>query len=243
MSQRAHRPLKRVTPAVRLGAALTLVGAAVLMAGALVGGLARMGVSVGAAPDVLIQHHGPLMVGAFFGAVISTERAVAVRSLWSFLAPVSAVAGGVALVAFDAPLAASLLFSLSGVVLVGVFAHLLRRRYEAFTLAMGLGAACFAAGSVLWALGVPLSEVIGWWACFLVLTIAGERLELSRFILEERSYGVFWAGFAACGAGLVLSFASFAHGVRLVGTGFLLLAWWLARNDVARSTIRRAGAT
>lgn len=241
-NRQAQKPLRSITPAVRLGAALVLVGAAALMAGALVGGLERMGVAVGGAPSVLVYHHGPLMVGAFFGAVISMERAVALRAAWSFLAPVTAVAGGIAIVAFEAPFAASLLFLASGLCLIAVFIHLLRRRFEPFTLAMGVGALCFAAGSGLWVLEAPLSEVVPWWASFLVLTIAGERLELSRFRAQTQSRRGFWAGFVLSGAGLTATLLAFDVGVRLLGAGFVFLAVWLAFNDIARATIHRRGA-
>ncbi len=242
MNRRPRKPLGKVTPVLRVVAVMTLVGAALLMAAAVFGGLSRMGVSLGATPSVLVHHHGPLMVSAFFGAVISMERAVAVRSAWSYLPPVAAVLGGLSLVALSDMRLGSVLFAVAGFALVGVFAHLLSRRWEPFTMAMGLGAVAWAVGNLCWALGVPISEVVPWWAGFLVLTIAGERLELSRFRAATRSRWPFWAGFGITAAGLIISLFAFDIGVRVVGVGFLVLAAWLAKNDVGRSTIRMSGA-
>ena len=56
------------------------------------------------------------------------------------------------------------------------------RQRELFTLTLALGAACWTAGNLLWLDGHPVYEVVPWWIAFLVLTIAGERLELSRFL-------------------------------------------------------------
>ncbi|TXD37122.1 hypothetical protein FRC98_10325 [Lujinxingia vulgaris] len=247
MTRPSQSVLGPVTRAFRGVIVVALMGAAMLMVAAILGGLARMGVvlpgSVGRAlPEVLVHHHGPLMVSAFFGTVISMERAVAVRTAWSYVAPVAAVSGGVALVALSDAGLAAVLFSLAAAALVGVFAVLLSRRFESFTLAMALGAVAWAAGNVAWMSGVPVSEVVPFWASFLVLTIVGERLELSRFRGGERSHAPFWAGFGVAVAGLVASLVVFDVGMRLLGGGFIMLAAWLVRHDIARSTIRLPGA-
>ena len=45
---------------------------------------------------------------------------------------------------------------------------------------MASGAVALLVGTLLWALGRPIFEASTWWAGFLILVIAGERLELSR---------------------------------------------------------------
>ncbi len=94
MSTRPNRPLRHISTGQRVTAVASVMAAAFLLAGAIIGGLARMGVSVGLDHHALIAQHGPLMVSAFFGAVISLERAVAIRHPWALSAPVFAVAGG-----------------------------------------------------------------------------------------------------------------------------------------------------
>ena len=85
---RMARPLARL-PLLVLGfvSLATGVGA----------GLARLGVSVPDVAAAAAASHGPLMVGGFFGVVISLERAVAIGRPWAYLAPLLAArtrAGG-----------------------------------------------------------------------------------------------------------------------------------------------------
>jgi hypothetical protein len=49
-----------------------------------------------------------------------------------------------------------------------------------FTLVPVIAAACWGTGTLAWMLGYGMRDVAGWWLAFLVLTIAAERLELSR---------------------------------------------------------------
>jgi len=66
------------------------------------------GPRVVAAPPAGIAWHGALMASAFFGTLISLERAVALGRLWAYAAPLACGAGGVALVG-DAAACPSLL--------------------------------------------------------------------------------------------------------------------------------------
>ena len=45
---------------------------------------------------------------------------------------------------------------------------------------MGAGALAWFVGNVLWSAGVPIHRTVSWFGAFLLLTIVGERLELSR---------------------------------------------------------------
>jgi hypothetical protein len=87
-----------------------------------------------------------------------------------------------------------------------------------------------------------------------VLTITGERLELSRITGTSRRGRLWFAGAAALfAAGLVASLAvgpdaaapgePVPAGIRVTGAGLIALAAWLARYDVARRTIRGRGVT
>lgn len=235
------KSLGKFSPIFRRVAVINLVGAAALMIAALFGGLFRMGALPGTAPKNLVLFHGPLMVSAFFGAVISMERAVAVRRPFAFIAPIASVLGGLALIIAPRSPAGPLLFTVAGVTLIAVFAHLLNRQFEGFTLVMALGAVSFAIGNLSWALGLDLVQIIPWWASFLVLTIAGERLELSRFRAEQRSHNLYWLATALILVALILSLLQADPGARILGGSYLLLAGWLSRNDIARATIRLKG--
>jgi hypothetical protein len=57
---------------------------------------------------------------------------------------------------------------------------------------MGLGALVWLLGNVLWLAGRSIPHVALWWTGFLVLTIIGERLELSRLLrLSQADYAAF----------------------------------------------------
>ena len=60
----------------------------VSLAAGVAGGLARL--SAFEVPASAIALHGPLMVSAFFGTVISLERAAALGRLWPYAAPLCA---------------------------------------------------------------------------------------------------------------------------------------------------------
>ena len=69
-----------------------------------------------------------------------------------------------------------------GAVLVAASAAIFVRQYALFTFTLVAGALCWCLGSALWAAGAAVHDVVAWWLAFLILTIAGERLELSRFM-------------------------------------------------------------
>jgi len=77
---------------------------------------------------------------------------------------------------------------------------------------------------------------------FLVLTIVGERLELSRLLrLRRTASTLFIAASALFMGGLIVSLVAYAAGVRVAGLGMLALAAWLARYDIARRRLKAGG--
>ena len=90
--------------------------------------------------------------------------------------------------------------------------------------------------------GWPVYSIVLWWIGFLVLTIAGERLELSRVLRLSRVSRIAFLG--AVGlflAGLVLSVIALPAGGRLAGVGMTALALWLLVYDLARRNVKQAG--
>ncbi|MFZ2651052.1 MAG: hypothetical protein WA210_13200 [Burkholderiaceae bacterium] len=83
-----------------------------------------------------------------------------------------------------------------------------------------------------------------WWLAFLVLTIAGERLELTRFLPPSAlARRVFAALLVACIAGLAGATRGLPWGGLLFALFLLGLALWLLRQDIARRTVRSRGLT
>ena len=218
-----------------------LLGFAALFAGA-GAGLARLGYTMpGAIADVAALH-GPLMICGFFGVVIALERAVAIGRAWAYAAPALAGVGSVLVLFGAAPIAAW--FYLGGsLVLLTASLDVWRRQRALFTFTIALAAACWAAGVAAWVGGAPVHSVVPWWLAFLILTIAGERLELSRFMPPSpRAQQVFGVLLAIVVLAMLAS-ARWPWAVRGFGVGLVGLACWLLKQDIARRTVRQRGLT
>lgn len=221
--------------------ALPLALGFVSLLAALAGGLVRLGAPV-PAPASAVVWHGPLMVAGFLGTLIGVERAVALGARWAWGAPLATGLGALAVIASDAAPAARIAIAIGALLLVAILAAGLLRRPTSWGAVQTLGAAALAASCAGWAAGASVPAVAPGFAAFLVLTIGGERLELSRVASPPRAA---WAAFGACvaalAAGLALSPWQPQAGARVQGAAWLALALWLARFDLARRNLRRAG--
>jgi hypothetical protein len=187
------------------------------------------------------EAHGPLMIVGFLGTVIGLERAVALKKGWVYGSPLFAVLSAIAQL-FRWPEGWSQTFAvISSGILFAIFFSLWWRQHESYLVIIGLGALLWLIGNSLWLVEYPYFIVAGWWAGFLVLTIAGERLELSRFrslprgtrLLLFFAIGVFVLG---------LSRISVSEpGSRVAGAGLMAIALWLLRWDIAWRTIHIPG--
>ena len=219
---------------------LLMLGFVGLIAGA-GAGLARLGWGMPALLASAAALHGPLMICGFFGVVIALERAVAIGRGWAYLGPLLAGLGGAAAVHAALAPAAWLFLAGSGV-LLAASVDVMRRQTALFTFTMVLGAACWVAGNALWLAGWAVHQVVPCWLAFLVLTIAGERLELSRLLppspMATRVFALLLLVSVAGLAGL-----RSAWGPPLFAAGLLGLALWLIKQDLARRTVRGRGLT
>ncbi len=222
---------------------LLLLGGISLLFG-LAAGEGRLGWEMPARAYDLAALHGPLMICAFFGTVIGLERAVALNRAWGYLAPLLSGAGGAAMIAGLATDVAAVAVLAASVVFCTMAAVVVFKQRALFTVVMGLGGLSWLAGNIGWLAGVDVPDLVPLWACFLVLTIAGERLELSRFLPPAPDRAVTApVPLALLPLAAVLELAGFAWAGRLFGLGLLLLALWLVRHDIARRTIRQTGLT
>ena len=192
-------------------------------------------------PDFWLAH-GPLMVSGFVGTLIAVERAVAIGKRWGYGAPTLTAAGALVLVA--SPLwVGPLLIVLGSAVLAALFAVILHRQPNPSTAAMLLGAAAWVVGNALWLASYPdldLDAVILWWMAFLVLIIAGERLELSRVLRLPRGANVAFLLLAdAFVVGAAWTVFDLGAGSVLAGVAMVGLSAWLLRFDIARIQIRQ----
>ncbi len=206
--------------------------------GGVLAGLARLGWEVPTPAAQAAGVHGPLMIAAFFGTVISLERAVAIGQDWAYLAPLAAGSGGLALLA-GAPLPVGQgLGLIAAVGLIAASSVAWSRQKAVFTIVLGVGAACWLAGNLVWLLGGDVGAAVPWWLLFLVLTIAGERLELTRFLPTPPLARQLFIAIV----GILLGAAALGSD-RLLAGGLIALAGWLLRYDIARRNIGNTGLT
>ena len=228
--------------------------AVVILLGGLWDGLMYMGLPLPAGSGTMSQDHGQLMVLGFLGTLISLERAVALGKTWGYLAPAAAGTGGLAIIAGAPGNVGEALICGGGLVLIAIFAVVYRIQPALHNAVLASGAVCWVVAAVLWLAGWDIAKFVPWLAGFLVLTITGERLELSRMTGTSRLGRLLFAGAAGLfGAGLIASLAAgpaaavpgeaVPPGIRVTGAGLIALALWLARYDIARRTIRGRGVT
>lgn len=218
--------------------ALLALAAASLVA-AVLGGLARLGVSI--AVPTAAANHGVLMTGGFLGCVISLERAIALGRPYAYAAPLAAGLGAALLLAGFR--GAGLVVSLAApVVLLAVGIDLVRRQPLTHIVLLVVASSCWLAGDAFLLAGAQPDVCAAWWFAFLVLTIAAERLEMTR--LARRAPAAAWLFGAAvvlvlCGA-LLQSWRMDVGGV-VFAAGLVAVAAWCAAFDVARRTVRTGG--
>jgi hypothetical protein len=182
------------------------------------------------------------MVSAFLGTLIGLERAAALGKKWTYGAPLFAAAGALAALFLPPSPIAPALFTAGSGFLVAIFISLYRLRPANFFMVIGAGAFLWLVGNLLWAAALPLHRVAPWWIGFLVLTIAGERLELARLLrLSRWTFAMLSIGVALLLCGLIISLAFFAPGIRIAGAGLFGIGLWLSRYDMARRTIAERG--
>jgi hypothetical protein len=205
---------------------------------ALWAGLIRIGWALPSFPNLSVAH-GPLMVSGFLGVLIPLERAVAIRQKWMFAVPAVAGLGWIALLLV--PSLGGILLTASSFGALLILGVMVRREPHLHTITMFTGMLAWVFGNILWMLGSPIFQIVYLWIAFLVLTIGGERLELSRVLrpapVQLRNFGVI---IAALAVGAILCLFSLSWGTRLTGFSMLALSLWFLRNDLATRTIRHS---
>lgn len=194
-------------------------------------------VSAARLPDV----HGMLLVLGFVGTLISLERAVALGHRAGYLAPGLLGAGAVLLVS-PAPMPLGRAALLAGTAaMVGVYVPLWRRQRDDAVLVQALGAVLATGAATLWLAGVAVPTLLPWLVGFVVLTIAGERLELARIAMGPGAGRTLVLLSAALVVTVTASLLWPALGTPAVGLGLVVLVAWLATHDVARRTVGSRG--
>lgn len=187
--------------------------------------------------DRLPEVHGMLMVLGFVGTLIALERAVALRRRLGFVAPALLGLGALVLLS-PAPLVVGRgLLAAGAAALVGLYLPLWRRQRDDAVLVQALGAVLALGAAVLWLGGTDVPVLAPWLVGFVVLTIAGERLELARIAMGPSAGTTLVLLASGLLAGIVAALLWPRPGTALLGAAMLVLTGWLAAHDVARRTI------
>ncbi len=237
-------------PKLSLRIPVLLLAILALLAG-MWAGLLRLGWIWPPLNPLLPVEHGPLMVSGFLGALIGLERSVALsataapRRKWLYyLGPAITGIGSLLILTGLSPVAGAALIWLGSVGLLIMFGLILKRHTGLDTAVMSLGALCWLAGNTIWLAGTPIHQVVWWWAAFLILTIAGERLELNRVLrIPQQPKIVFGLIVLLQLLSLILLMFAYDSGARLFSFSLILLSLWLIYYDLARRNIHKNSLT
>jgi hypothetical protein len=119
---------------------------------------------------------------------------------------------------------------------------IVRRQFAAHTVLLLVAALAWLAGNTLFAFGRWDTPVLAWWFAFLTMTIAAERLEMTRLLRRRPgAHALLFVVLALLAVGATLSAATQAAGGLVYGAALTALALWLGIYDVARRTVFTQG--
>lgn len=209
-------------------------------------GIGRLGVSVPQLAIDQMAYHGILMVPVFFGTVIGLERAVAIGQRWAYLAPLLTGIAGIVLLSGGSPTISLILILTGNSVFAIASIRILAIQYAIHSWILLAGALSLLVGNLILLFELTVNLAIYWWMSFLLLTIAGERLELSRLVIRSPAKRILLACLSmipVLGATATLILANNKVGVLIFCIGMAAVAIWLISFDIARRTVRQTGLT
>lgn len=189
----------------------------------------------------LAEIHGVLMVIGFVGTLIALERSVALGKPVGYASPVLLGAGTLLLLPQPTETVGGWLMVAGSAAMCALYVPLWRRQRDDAVLISALGSVALLGGVVLWRGGADTAQAMPWLAGFVILTIAGERLELARLAMPASA----GRDLVLLGSGLLVGIVAItlfpAVGGPLLGLVLLGLAAWLVSFDVSRRTVRGKG--
>ena len=183
--------------------------------------------------------HGALMVGSFLGTLICLERIVALKKKWLYVIPILT---GLSLIFFlvNEQQLAFILLSLGSLGLIYIYTDLISRFKEYYFYIMMVGAISWAVGNIIMIIKPFYPSAAPWWIAFILLTVYGERLELSKFLPQTRmKRRTMIIAISIFMLGLVIPYHSL--GKYVTGMGMICMAFWLLKYDIARKSVKSGG--
>jgi hypothetical protein len=167
---------------------------------------------------------------------------VALNRRWAYGGPALSGAAVVGLVAGIPDAAGGVLLTSAGLVVTAAYVTLLRHRVEPYLAIMTGGSVAWVVAAGLWTAGFGPVRITPMLAAFLVLTIVGERVELSRLRSPSAaSQRRLVAAIGLFAIGVTWTLIDRPAGLVIAGVGLVAQTAWLWRHDIARVTIHRPG--
>jgi len=215
-------------------------GAALLVG--LNAGLQLLGADAPVKLDRFPEIHGMLLALSFVGTVIALERTVALGKAAGYASPALLGISGLLMIS-PLPLWIGKAVLLAGTIaMVLVYLPLWRRQRDNVVLIQIMGGITAVGAAALWLRIPSVSVLLPFLISFVVLTIAGERLELARIgISSPRAEPVLTLLAFAMTAATAATLLWPAVGYPLFGLSLLAMVAWLVGYDAARKTIRSDG--
>jgi hypothetical protein len=183
-------------PKVAMKIAVAIAVVALMLAG-LGGGLQRAGsAELAVLPSTAAALHAWLMISAFFGTVIGIERAVALKWWPAWVAPLASALGGWCLLAAQVQVGGWALL-LGSVLFAAGSARVVLQQAVAHHVLLLVAALCWVAANLRFALGMMDDATLAMGLAYLVLTIAAERLEMTRLMQRKPLALAAFAGFVS----------------------------------------------
>ena len=191
-----------------------------------------------------VLQHGQLMILGFLGSLISLERAVALQVKWTFSSPILFAVGTILSIFPITQGLGYVILILASFIFFLVMVYLTNKQTINFNIVMTLGNLLLLMGNIFWFMGKPIAEIIFYWIGFLVLTILGERLELTRMLPIKPRQKMVGHLLLALSFIAIISTSYFPQiGAKLFGLIIIALSVWFLLHDIARRTIRNEGQT
>src|SRR5690606_9390770 len=207
-----------------------------LVAGVLAG-FGRLGLSFPLSHAVI--HHGAIMVGGFLGTLISLEKVIPLKRKALLIIPVVSALSIIPFSSDMLPVGAGLLLAASAG-LAGVYLTYLSPQRALHLYVMFSGAICWVIGNGVLFHSRFFPAAFPWWMSFLLFTIVGERLELSKFLpVSSRARAILFAFMALVVAGLIVPFHE--YGSYIAGVGMAGIAVCLMRVVFVLISIKKEG--
>lgn len=187
----------------------------------------------------LAGDHGALMTGSFIGTLICLERSITHSNKWWRLLP---LINGFSIVLFllGQPKPAYALLIAGSVGLLVLMFTFFKNGFTISQILLALGAFAWLTGNLVLFNQYAYPAAVKWWMLFLLWTIFGERLELSRMLpVSNIKRKTLYILLAISMAGMFLPFHWYGNevfAISLVG-----LSAWLFAFDMTRHAVKYPG--